>query len=100
MQVLREGRKATVLVTGRIDAYSAPEFAEGLWVAAEGTEDLTLDFADLEYISSSGLRAVMLAIKTMAKQGEMRITHVKASVYETLEATGFTGVCDVETAGD
>ena len=59
-------------------------------------EELILDLNDPEYISSSGLRAVMLAVKTMARRGEMRIVNVSEDVYDILETTGFTGVCDVE----
>ena len=100
MTISRNGGTVTLLADRRIDAYTAPQFAADMETALEGATNLILDFRDLEYISSSGLRAVMLAIKTMAKQGEMRITHVKTEVYEILEATGFTGVCDVETTGE
>ena len=98
MKILRDGGKTTVLVNGRIDAYGAPKFAEEIKAAVEGTEDLTLDFADLEYISSSGLRAVMLAAKAMARQGTMRIIRARESVYGVMELTGFTAICDVERA--
>ena len=96
MKILREGSKTTLFADERIDAYSAPQFAADMEEALAGTEDLTLDFTDLKYISSSGLRAVMLAVKTMLRQGELRIVNVREEVYEILEATGFIGVCDVE----
>jgi len=96
MEIIKEGSRVTVVADGRIDAYSAPQFAEAMETALDGAEDLTLDFNDLEYISSSGLRAVMLAVKTMGRQGAMRIVNVRAEIYDILETTGFTGVCDVE----
>ena len=96
MEIIRDGSCVTVVADGRIDTYSAPQFAEAMEAALGGAEDLTLDFGALEYISSSGLRAVMLAAKTMARRGEMRIVNVRAEVYDILETTGFTGVCDVE----
>ena len=98
MQILRDGSKTTMLVTGRIDTYRAQKFAEEMKAAVEGTEDLTLDFDGLEYISSSGLRVVMQAAKAMARQGTMRIIHARESVYGVMEVTGFTGICDVERA--
>ena len=98
MKILREGNRVTVRADGRIDTYNAPQFAADMEKAIEGAEDLTLDFADLEYISSSGLRAVLLAVKTMGRQGEMRIVNVREAIYEVMETTGFTGVCDVELA--
>ena len=98
MAIRREGSKTTLVAEGRIDTYKAPAFAAEMEKALAGTTDLTLDFSALEYISSSGLRAIMQGAKAMARQGEMRIIGVNEVVYETLEMTGFTGVCDVEQA--
>lgn len=99
MTIQRNGGKATVRADKRIDANNASRFAAELEAALPGVEDLTLDFSELEYISSSGLRAVMIAAKVMARQGEIRIVNVRENVYDILEATGFTGICDVESLG-
>ena len=96
MEIIREGKRVTVLTDRRIDTYSAPQFAETMEKALAGTEDLTLDFSDLDYISSSGLRVVMRAVKAMNRQGQMRIVNVGADIYDILETTGFTGICDIE----
>jgi hypothetical protein len=37
----------------------------------------------------------MLAVKTMDRQGEMKIIHVSEPVYEIMETIGFTGICDI-----
>lgn len=66
----------------------------------EGATDLTFIFSALEYISSSSLRTVMLAVKAIARQGEMRIIGVSEDAYDVLETTGFTGMTDVERAGE
>ena len=96
MTIERNGSKTTLITDERIDTYGAPQFAAEVAKALEGTKDLTLDFGRLAYISSSGLRSVMSAVKVMARQGDMRIVNVGAGVYDILEATGFTGMCDVE----
>ena len=96
MTIQRNGGAVTLYADERIDANTAPQFAAEMEQALTGATELTLDFSSLSYISSSGLRAVMLAVKTMARQGEIRIVGVGDSVYEILETTGFTGVCDVE----
>ena len=58
---------------------------------------LTCDASRLEYISSSGLRVLMMAIKEMGRRhGAIRITNVSENVYDILESTGFTGASDVE----
>ena len=95
--IQRDGTSLTIFAEGRIDTNAAPHFAAEMEKALPGVTDLTVDCAKLEYISSSGLRALMLAVKTMAAQGDMRIINMNEDIYDILEATGFTGVCDVET---
>ena len=99
MTIQRDGGKVTLFAEGRIDAYNAPQFAAELEKALAGTTDLTLDFSAVKYISSSGLRGIMLAAKTMARQGELRIIGVNEGIYDILETTGFISVCDVKQAG-
>ena len=96
MKIKKSGGKTTLFAVGRIDANNAPQFAAEMEKALEGATEFVLDFSKLIYISSTGLRAVMLAIKTMGRQGEMRIVGVNEDIYNILETTGFTGMCDVE----
>ncbi|MBQ9459561.1 MAG: STAS domain-containing protein [Oscillospiraceae bacterium] len=97
MKMQRDGNKLTAFAAGRIDTNSAPEFASELESVLDGVMDLTLDFSELEYISSSGLRVLMIAIKEMQKRrGDIRIVNASESIFDILETTGFAGVCDVE----
>ena len=98
MTIQKDGAKVTLFAEGRVDTNNAPRFAADMEKALEGTTDLTLDFSGLTYISSSGLRAVMLAVKAMARQGSIRIIGVSEDVYDILETTGITGVCEIEPA--
>ena len=98
MTVQREGSKTILLAEARIDANHAPQFASEIENALPGTTELILDFSELRYISSSGLRALMLAAKVMARQGEIHIVGVNEVVYDSLDTTGFAGVMDVERA--
>ena len=96
MKIKRNGSSITLFAKGRIDTNAAPQFAAEMEEVLKDAEELTLDFSGLEYISSSGLRAVMLAVKTMRRRGSMQIVNVREDIYSVLETTGFTGVCDVE----
>ena len=58
--------------------------------------ELTLDFTDLAYISSAGLRVLLSAQKQMNKLGRMRLLHVSAPVLEIFEVTGFTDILTIE----
>ena len=96
MRIERNGNRIGVYPEGRIDTVTAPQFAAEMEQALADAEELKLDFSELSYISSSGLRVVLMAAKTMARQGSMCIVNVSEEVYEILETTGFTGICDVE----
>ncbi len=91
-----ENNKACVTLEGRLDTVTAPELDRELKGVLEGISELTLDFEKLEYISSAGLRVLLTAQKTMAKQGEMKLTHVGAPIMEIFEVMGFSDILTIE----
>ena len=76
-----ENGVVTAFVSGRIDFSSAPQFDSALEALDVG-QKLILDCEKLEYISSAGLRVLLLAQKTMAKQGEMRVKKANTQASE------------------
>ncbi len=50
------GTELTIKVEGRLDTMTAPALETELRRSLNGITDLTLDFTNLEYISSAGLR--------------------------------------------
>jgi anti-sigma B factor antagonist/stage II sporulation protein AA (anti-sigma F factor antagonist) len=85
---------------GRIDHASAQDFKEGLGpflerCATDG-DHLVLDLSGLEYISSAGLRALMLARKQVTAQGgTLVVAELRPMVKEIFEISRFTLVLDV-----
>ena len=59
-------------------------------------QELILDLSKLEYISSAGLRVLLSAHKTMAKQGSMKLTGVGEIIMEIFEVTGFNDILTIE----
>ena len=92
----RSGTELTVALEGRLDTTTAPELEQELIASMDGIENLTLDLAGLDYISSAGLRVVLFAQRTMNKQGSMKVTHVNEAVMEIFEVTGFSDVLTIE----
>ena len=94
MEIIKtaEDKKLTVEVKGRLDTTTAPELEAALKESLEGVEKLTLNFAELEYISSAGLRVLLATQKAMQGKGEMIVTGVNDIVMEVFEVTGF---CDI-----
>ena len=93
---VQDGVKLTVKVSGRLDTTTAPELEDDLKASLEGIEDLTMDFSDLEYISSAGLRVLLSAQKIMNKQGSMVVTGVNSTIMEIFEVTGFSDILTIQ----
>ena len=94
--VEKNGESYTVLLSGRLDTMTAPQFEEKIGEALENAKALTLDLQNLEYISSAGLRVILLMQKTMDKKGKMKLIHVPQSVLEIFEITGFSEFLTIE----
>ena len=92
----RQGTELTVVLEGRLDTVSAPEFEAVVRNELAGVETFILDFAKLQYTSSAGLRVILLAQKTMNKQGKMILKNVVEAVMEVFEMTGLYDLLTIE----
>ena len=90
------GTSLNVALEGRLDTTTAPELEQSLKESLESTNDLTLDFSKLDYISSAGLRVLLSAHKAMAKKGGMKVVNVSEDIMEIFEVTGFTDILTIE----
>lgn len=91
-----ENGVVSVALEGRLDTATAPELEQALMESLDGATKLTLDFANLEYVSSAGLRVLLAAQKIMGKQGEMKLIHVNEAVMEIFDVTGFSDILTIE----
>lgn len=92
----KESNKLTVTVEGRLDTTTAPELEGELKTGLDGVTEFVLDFANLEYISSAGLRVVLSAQKQMNKQGSMKVINVGPEIKEIFDVTGFSDILTIE----
>lgn len=90
------GTELTIALTGRMDTLTAPQLEEELKASLPGVESLVLDFANLEYLSSAGLRVLLAAQKIMNKQGKMVVRHVNETIAEIFDVTGFCDILTIE----
>ena len=91
------GDALTIALEGRLDTTTSPQLDNELDVSLEGVKDLTLDFSELTYISSAGLRVLLRAQRKMnGCQGTMRVTGVSDSILEIFEITGFSEILTIE----
>lgn len=85
-----DGSALKISLNGRLDAVTALELDKDLSKTLENVTDLTIDLAELEYISSAGLRMLLKAQKRMDKQGSMQICNIRDNVREVLDMSGFS----------
>ena len=90
------GSELTLTLNGRLDTTTAPELEAVIKDSIAGITNLVMDFAELEYLSSAGLRVILSAQKTMNKQGEMVIRNVNETIKEVFEITGFIDILTIE----
>ncbi len=98
MEIKKEqnGPVLKISLSGRLDAVTAPDLDKVVQNELTGVTELTLDFTDLVYVASAGLRVLLLAQKRMKKQGFMKLTHVNKDVKDVLEMTGFIDFLTIE----
>ena len=96
--VKTQGKKMEVALEGRMDSATAPEFEKAIFQKLDGVTELVLDFTDLAYLSSAGLRVLLSCQKKMnaATKGSMVVKHVNEIIMEVFEATGFDSILTVE----
>ena len=85
------GTTAVAAVSGRVDSANAKDFDKALCdVIDQGVTGLVVDCDGLKYMSSAGLRVLLIAIrKTNAAGGGLALCRVPAHIREVLEVSGF-----------
>ena len=99
-----QGTRHTLTITSRENAgvtfvkmqgsLSATTAEQGIQemkkIADSGSKKVVVNLADVDYISSGGIRVLILASKQLnSVQGEMKIAAARGMVKEALEAGGF-----------
>ena len=93
----QENGVLTLRVEGALNNKTSPMLEEALSAAIDEAKQIRVDFADTKYVSSAGLRVVLMGLKK-AKKNEVSIkfANVSSSVLEVLDATGFSDIMDIE----
>lgn len=87
----------TLYFEGELNSYNAENIEKDIEATIQGQtfKKLVLDFANLHYVSSAGLRIVL---KLKQKYDDVQIVEASLEVYDVLSMTGFTNIIDVKKA--
>ena len=88
-----------IILKGRIDFKNSGPVTDTMQKAAQEADRLAVDCTELEYVSSSGLRSILLLMKKMDKKGgKLVFFGINSNVMQVLEMTGIKDlmtICDV-----
>ena len=78
-------------VRGRLDSNTSPQLEEQLNLSLDkGATHMVIDFEDLEYISSAGIRVILKTVKKLEhSQGKLVLCALQDYVQEVFEIAGF-----------
>ncbi len=94
---VQKNGKLILDIEGRLDTATAPQLQGVLIPAFDDCKEIALDFAELVYVSSAGLRVLLMGQKQAKKtDGTMTLQNVSDEVMEVLEMTGFTDMLTIE----
>lgn len=92
----QENGTLTLVLSGRLDTTTSPKLQEALIPAFDEATHIELDFSKLAYVSSAGLRVLLLGQKTAkAKGASMTVSGVSEQIMEVLDMTGFSDMLTI-----
>ncbi len=89
-----------ITVTGRLDTVTAPEYEKQIRALIDsGNNCFVVDFEQLDYISSAGLRVLLVMAKLLkTKAGQVCFANVNSTVYSVFEMSGFSALFKIENS--
>ncbi len=93
----REGENLVLITDGRVDGTNATDFQDAMKQAIQASDTaVVLDFENLTYISSAGLRVVLLVAKDLQRQGaKFAACSLSSTVKEVFVISGFDKIIPV-----
>lgn len=98
IEIKEENGGVRALLNGRLDTAAAAEVGQQFNTLCENADkEITLDFTQLEYISSSGLRLLIgLRKESAAKGGKVIIEKINDSIRNVFTMTGFYSLFEIK----
>jgi anti-sigma B factor antagonist len=93
MEIIEEKHDAISIfkLNGRLDSNTSQGFEKKIFDAiSDGSKNMIVDFKDLDYISSAGLRVILKATKALNREeGKIMLCSMQDYVREVFEIAGF-----------
>lgn len=97
IETVKEESRIILKVEGRIDTNTSKEFQSELLLAFQKQNEVVADLKAVDYVSSAGLRAMLIAYKTAeSKKGSFVLRNVQGTVRDVLNMSGFSKFIHIE----
>ena len=90
------GDQLIIELKGEINSTTSPELEKEVMGSLSGVKSVIFDFKNVDYISSAGLRVMLITKKTVPNQGKVIIKNTNVAVKEIFDLTGFSEILDFE----
>lgn len=92
----KQGNTLKVKPRGRLDLVASTELEKELKEHMDGVQEIIMDFTDVEYISSGGIRVLLAAEKQLERSnGKVTVIHANEHIIEVFELVGFMDIVTV-----
>ena len=93
----KNGTNVDIFVSGRLDTNTAPQLEAVIKECSAGSKIMNMDLSAVEYMSSTGLRDILLAHKIMGGAGgKLVVKRPSDFVMQVLEATSMDKLLNIE----
>ncbi len=90
------GTTMNIALGGILDTKSAPQLQDAIMESVADVTEINFDFANLEYLTSAGLRAILVAQQEMEdKDGKMTLKNVSKDIMDIFKMTGFLSILTI-----
>ena len=95
--IKKDGTLLTVLPKDRLDTATSPQLKQDILPHLEGVQEIIMDFEQVEYISSAGLRVLLELYQDMEDiGGTLKVIHVRKSIMAVFRLVSFEEIVSVE----
>ena len=102
VKFVKYGRILVVEIDGRIDGTSASDLESAITSAiSDADQGMICDLSGAPYVSSAGLRVILIVAKRLLKQNAMfSVCGLSANVAEVFRVSGFSKIIDIYQSRD
>ena len=94
---VRENDIITISIEGRVDTNASPQLQDAILKSFQKVNQIVLDFGQCAYVSSAGLRALLIGQKTAnSKKGTMKLINVPDILMQVIKVSGFINILTIE----